>query len=114
MKQSWVYIITNWNHKVLYTGVTSNLEKRIWEHINKVHPKSFTARYNVNKLVYIAEFSDIREAITWEKKVKGKTRRNKMILIERENPDWVNLSDGWFDSPTKILSASSLHGGQAE
>lgn len=97
MRKSWVYILTNKTHKVLYTGVTTNLEKRVWEHVKKTHPKSFTARYNVNKLVYIEECSGIKEAITWEKKVKGKTRKNKILLIERENPCWENLAENWYE-----------------
>ena len=97
MKKAWVYILTNKTHKVLYTGVTSNLKKRIWEHRNKIHPKSFTARYHVEKLVYIEECSSMEEAIIWEKKVKGKTRKNKILLIERGNSDWEDLSEGWYE-----------------
>jgi putative endonuclease len=97
MKKSWVYILSNRTHNALYTGVTSNLEKRLWEHRHKIHPKSFTTRYHIDKLVYIEECSSIEEAIIWEKKIKGKSRKNKVLLIERNNPTWVDLSEGWYE-----------------
>ena len=64
------YIVTNKNHTVLYTGVTSALRKRIWEHKNKMYPYSFTAKYNADKLVYYEAFFDIGEAIVREKQIK--------------------------------------------
>jgi len=81
------YIVTNQNHTVLYTGVTSALRKRIWEHKNKMYPRSFTARYNTNELVYYEAFFDIGEAIAREKQIKGGSHQKKLDLIIAFNPD---------------------------
>ena len=86
-----VYILTNKNNNVLYTGVTSNLEKRIWEHKTKENPNSFTSKYNVNKLVYMEFFSRIEEAISREKQIKGGSRKIKLDLISQLNPGWEEL-----------------------
>ncbi len=86
-----VYIMTNNNNKVLYTGVSSNLAKRIFEHKNKFIKRSFTARYNIDKLVYYEAFSDPYNAITREKQIKAGSRKNKMKLINSFNPDWKDL-----------------------
>ena len=83
----YVYIITNKENKVLYTGVTNNLERRIYEHKNKII-KGFTSKYNVNKLVCFEETKDINEAIAREKEIKGWRRSKKVALIERVNPAW--------------------------
>ena len=90
-KGGYVYIMTNRYNKVLYTGVTASLLKRIPEHISKLHPESFTAKYNVNKLVYFAWFDTIVEAIAREKYIKGKSRQFKIDAIEKLNPDWDDL-----------------------
>ncbi len=95
MKFSYVYIITNKNNTVLYTGVTSNLQKRVYQHKNKTY-KGFTSRYNCEKLVYYTEFTDINEAISFEKKIKAGNRKNKEKLINLTNPNWEDLSDGWL------------------
>jgi putative endonuclease len=87
----YVYMLTNWNNKVLYTGVTNDLERRIYEHKNKL-VKGFTAKYNVNKLVYFECTSDITTAITREKQIKGWTRQKKNELIQSVNPKWRDLS----------------------
>ena len=71
MKPGFIYIITNKNHTVLYTGVTSNLPNRIIEHLEKHHPDSFSAKYNVNKLVYYEQFQMIGDAIGREKQIKA-------------------------------------------
>ncbi len=89
-KQAYIYIMTNKVNTVLYTGVTSNLIKRVYEHKNKVVP-SFTCNYNVNKLVYYEAHSSIVEAIKREKQIKGKRRIYKEALINEFNPDWVDL-----------------------
>jgi len=91
MKQYYVYIITNVNHRVLYTGVTNNLVRRMKEHKEKIHPKSFTAKYNVNKLVYYDYTDDVSEAISWEKEVKLMKRADKITLIEEQNLFWEEL-----------------------
>ena len=75
-----VYILTNKNHTVLYTGLTSNLTLRVGQHKMKSNPKSFTARYNVNHLVYYEQFFDIREAIEREKQIKAGSRQKKIVF----------------------------------
>ncbi len=83
--------MTNARHSVLYTGVTSDIVSRVLEHKEKQHPGSFTAKYNVNKLVYFEVFSSIEEAIKQEKFIKGKKRDWKLDLISQQNPDWKDL-----------------------
>lgn len=88
-----VYILTNKYNKVLYTGVTSDLAIRIIEHKEKHYKNSFTAKYNVDKLVYYIGFHTIEEAIAEEKRIKGGSRKQKINLIESINPHWNDLSD---------------------
>ncbi len=88
----YVYMLTNWNNKVLYTGVTNNLERRLFEHKNEL-VDGFTKRYNVYKLVYFECTSDIKAAIAREKQIKGWTRQKKNELIESMNALWVDLSE---------------------
>jgi len=95
MKTSYVYIITNKNNTVLYTGVTSDIVKRIYQHKNKVYA-GFSARYNCNKLVYYKVFYDIRLAIAYEKKIKAGNRKNKERLINDMNPEWKDLAGNWY------------------
>ena len=92
--QYYVYILSNWNNKVLYIGITSNLERRLYEHKMKL-ADGFTKRYNVNKLVYYECTCDVEAAITREKQLKGWTRSKKDTLINRENPQWLDLSENW-------------------
>lgn len=82
----YVYIMSSLS-RTLYTGVTNNLERRVFEH-KQAQPGSFTVRYNVNGLVYFEEFGDINQAITREKEVKRLTRRRKIEMIDSLNPDW--------------------------
>ncbi len=89
----YIYIMTNKNNTVLYTGVTSNLLKRIADHKEHLHPKSFTAKYNLVKLVYYEEFSDIQTAIVREKQIKAGSRKKKLDLINKKNPHWEDLYD---------------------
>jgi len=91
-KQYYVYLLTNRNNTVVYTGVTSNLTKRIWEHKNKL-VKGFTQRYNVDKLVYYEIYNDPENAITREKQIKAGSRKNKIYLIESMNHEWKELYD---------------------
>ena len=84
-------MIINWNNKVLHIGVTNNLERRVYEHKNKLI-KGFTAKYNVNKLVYFDYTEDVISAISREKQIKGWTRQKKNELIESVNPQWRDLS----------------------
>ena len=89
----YVYIITNKNKTVLYTGVTNNLKLRLQQHQLKQNPKSFTAKYNVHYLVYYEHFGWIQQAIAREKEIKGWTRSKKNTLIEIENKHWRFLND---------------------
>jgi putative endonuclease len=93
MKRYHVYIITN-NSRTLYTGVTSNIRRRMMQHETKVYPGSFSARYNINKLVYFEEFSEAELAMIREKQIKGLLRKKKIALIESMNPEWNDLSLG--------------------
>ena len=86
-----IYISTNRRNTVLYTGVTSKLLERAQQHIEKQDKKSFTAKYNVNKVVYYEEYGDIYDAITREKQIKGWIRKKKIKLIESVNPEWKDL-----------------------
>jgi len=87
----YVYILTNYTDKVMYIGVTSNLQRRIYEHKNKLIP-GFTQKYNVNKLVYFEEYSDIRDAIAREKQIKKWRREKKNALVENSNANWRDLA----------------------
>lgn len=93
MNQYYVYIMTN-KSKTLYTGVTNNLTRRVYEHKNKLIP-GFTSKYNITKLVYYEIFSEITQAIAREKQIKGWLRKKKIDLIESVNPDWKDLSQDW-------------------
>jgi len=86
-----VYILANLNRSVLYTGVTSDLVKRVAEHRERLDPRSFTARYRVDRLVHFEPFQDIVAAIEREKQVKAWTRAKKIALIEKTNRDWRDL-----------------------
>ena len=90
-KGGYVYIITNKNKTVLYTGVTSDLISRIWEHKNTVYLNSFSARYKLYYLMYYEYYECIEEAIETEKKIKGTSRLKKEALINRVNPEWKDL-----------------------
>ena len=87
----YVYILANWNNKVIYTGVTNDLERRLYEHKNKLID-GFTKKYNVDKLVYFDFCENVESAILREKQIKGWTRQKKNMLIEQMNPDWRDLS----------------------
>lgn len=90
MQYSYVYILTNKTNTTLYTGVTSDLIKRVWQHKNKT-AGSFTSRYNVTKLVYFEVFEDITEAIKREKQIKSGSRQDKIDLIISENSQFNDL-----------------------
>lgn len=90
MKTMYVYIMTNRKYGTLYIGVTSDLVKRVWQHKNKIY-KGFTARYNLDMLVYYEIFADEEHAITREKRMKRLRRMDKIGLIEKMNPTWEDL-----------------------
>ncbi|MBQ8474386.1 MAG: GIY-YIG nuclease family protein [Clostridia bacterium] len=91
----YTYILATKKNGVLYVGVTNDLGRRMREHKLREHP-GFSARYHVDKLVYFEEFSDVRDAIAREKKLKGLTRAKKLALINEQNPDWKDYSEGLF------------------
>ena len=89
--QYYIYILTNKHKTVLYTGVTSDLIKRIYEHKNHLDKGSFTARYNVEYLVHYEITTDVNSAIEREKQIKSWKRSKKDELIKKNNPQWVDL-----------------------
>ena len=91
-----VYILSDKNNGVLYTGVTGDLGKRVWEHKNHV-VDGFTSRYHVTKLVYYATCENAYGAISREKQIKAGSRRKKIELIQYMNPTWKDLSEGLFE-----------------
>jgi len=95
MHNYYVYIMTNKKHGVLYTGVTNDLKRRVYEHQKKlIH--GFTSKYNLTKLVYFDQTTDVTAAIAREKQIKGWLRIKKIALIESMNPEWQDLSEGWY------------------
>lgn len=93
MKPGFVYILTNKNDTTLYVGVTSNLTQRMQQHKEKHYKKSFTARYNLDKLVYYETFQMIGDAIAREKQLKAGSSAKKVALIARLNPEWEELNN---------------------
>lgn len=91
----YVYILANWNNKVIYVGVTDNLERRVYEHKNKLLD-GFTKKYNINKLVYYEQTADVKSAIQREKEIKKWRREKKNKLIESINPKWNALDEQLF------------------
>ena len=89
--QYYVYMVTNMHNTVLYTGFTNDLSRRIFAHKEHLDPQSFTARYNVEKLVYYEYTTDVRAAIEREKQIKGWNRARKNRLVETMNPEWKDL-----------------------
>ena len=97
MADYYVYIVTNRSH-TLYTGVTNDLQRRVYQHKQKL-VKGFTQKYNISQLVYYETTSDVRAAIAREKQIKGWLRSKKIALIESMNPKWEDLSEGWYETP---------------
>jgi putative endonuclease len=90
--KGFIYIMTDKNNSVLYTGVTSDLKGRVIQHKSKKYPQSFTSRYNLFKIVYFEKFDTIIEAISREKQIKGGSRKKKTDMINLMNPEWADLS----------------------
>ena len=88
----YVYLLTNWNNRVLYVGVTNDLVRRLYEHKNKL-VSGFTKKYNVSKLVYFEETKDVHSALAREKEIKKWRREKKDALVVGENPEWKELSE---------------------
>jgi len=101
MRDYYVYIMTN-KSRTLYVGVTNDLERRVYEHKHKLLP-GFTSKYNIGILVWYDSFVNVEEAIEWEKRIKGWLRSKKVALIETTNPDWIDLSDRWYDKRDSSL-----------
>jgi len=91
--KAWLYMTANKPNGVIYIGITTELKYRIGSHKNKKYPNSFSARYNVDKLVYFEEYPTILPAREREKQLKGGTRNAKIKLIESLNPEWNDLYD---------------------
>ena len=90
----YVYILAS-RSKTLYTGVTNDIERRVWEH-KTGHVRSFTTRYRIRHLVYYEEYGDVRDAIEREKQIKDWRRAKKVAMIEAFNPEWDDLADSWY------------------
>lgn len=95
--QYFVYILTNKHRTVLYTGVTGNLATRVYEHKNHLDKRSFTARYNVEYLVYYENTTSAYGAIAREKQIKSWSRKRKEALITEKNPQWLDLYESLFE-----------------
>lgn len=91
----YVYIMAS-NSKVIYTGMTNDLESRVYQHKNKLDD-GFSKRYNTYKLVWYDETDDVVTAIEFEKRIKGWLRKKKIALIEENNPSWLDLASDWFN-----------------
>ena len=87
----YVYLLANATNTTLYTGVTNNLYRRMEEHVKHADPHSFTAKYDVTKLVYYEQTADVKAALAREKQIKGWNRKRKNKLVESMNPNWENL-----------------------
>ena len=98
--QYYVYIIAS-RSRTLYTGVTNNLDRRVFEHKEKLVP-GFTSKYKIERLVYFEVTQDVQAAILREKQIKGWTRSKKLALIESMNPTWQDLSSDWFGPRTVV------------
>jgi putative endonuclease len=103
-KEYYVYIMTN-KWRTLYTGVTNNLMRRVYEHKNKL-VAGFTSKYNIQFLVYYEMTADVHVALAREKQIKGWLRAKKVALIDSMNPSWKDLSEEWYMPPEKNKAES--------
>lgn len=95
MKNYYVYFLSSLNNKALYIGVTNNLERRLYEHKNKLID-GFSKKYNTIKLVYYEETTDVNSALEREKQLKKWRREKKNLLVNKVNPEWEDLSLDWY------------------
>ncbi len=95
MKNYYVYILASKRNGTLYIGVTNNLERRVYEHKTNTI-RGFTSKYNVHQLVYYEQTTDINSALQREKQLKKWNRKWKLALIEKDNPNWNDLSEDWM------------------
>ncbi len=108
MRQYYVYIMASYRG-TLYTGVTNDLIRSVYEHRNQL-TGGFTSKYNVSKLVYYEITEDVASAIAREKQIKGWRRSKKIALIEAMNPYWVDLAEGWYEAPPSAPDPSLRSG----
>jgi putative endonuclease len=101
MHHYYVYIMASLS-RTLYVGVTNDLERRVGQH--KQQRTGFTAKYNINRLVYREQTEDVRSAIAREKQIKGWAREKKLALVESVNPNWIDMSESWFAADTATPS----------
>jgi putative endonuclease len=101
MKPGFVYIMSSVT-RTIYIGVTSDLQRRVWEHKSK-QVEGFTKRYRCTRLVYFEELSDMSQAIQRETTLKGWLRKRKVELVEKENPKWLDLAERWFEAADSSL-----------
>ena len=94
----YVYLMTNYMGKTLYTGVTNDIARRVMEH-REGTLGGFTSRYKITRLIYVEETSDVVDAIQREKQIKGWARKKKLALIATMNPRWDDLADGLLETP---------------
>ncbi len=104
MRDYFVYILTN-ESGTLYTGVTNDLERRVYEHKHKLI-KGFTKKYNITRLVYYEVIADVRDAISREKQIKSWGRRKKLALMQSMNPRWRDLAEGWYEGDAGFAQGS--------
>ena len=90
-----VYILASQRNGTIYTGVTNDLKRRVWQHKSRLLA-GFTKQYGVDRLVYFENFGAVSTAIAREKQIKAGSRKRKLELIERDNPEWKDLSEGWY------------------
>jgi len=102
MREYYVYFLSSFNNKVLYTGITNNLERRVYEH-QTGQIKGFASKYNLKKLVYFETCAASQTAIEREKQLKNWSRKKKNRLVETMNKDWQDLAEGWFKDPSTSL-----------
>ena len=92
----WTYVAANRHHSTLYTGMTNNLERRMWEHKHPADSKSFSARYCITELMWCEYFPTALDAIACEKRIKGLSRAKEVVMITAQNPRWIDLSAEWY------------------
>jgi putative endonuclease len=107
MRHYYVYVLANAG-RMLYTGVTNGLERRVFEHKHKLIP-GYTAKYGITRLVYYEATASVLAAIAREKQIKGWLRKKKIVLIESVNPDWRDLSEDWNRSDDSVDSGRGAH-----
>ena len=107
MRRFYLYIMSS-KSRVLYTGITSDIHRRAWEHRNGLIP-GFTRDYRIHRLVYLESFQYVGNAIAREKQAKGWLRKRKIALIEAANPTWEDLAEEWFEKEQQVLLSPSPH-----